>query len=130
MAQYMTKQRRELIAFLTSNAHKYFSAREIADHLQDKEVSISAVYRNLSVLEEAGYISRITRDGSREIYYRCLNFAVCRNSIHLMCTKCGETFHMNMEESERMLESVIKNDNFQISKQKTVLYGICKKCHR
>ena len=128
MAQYMTKQRRELFAFLTSSPDKHFSAREIADHLHDKEISISAVYRNLSALEEAGYITRVMQDGSREIYYRCLNFPACRNSIHLTCTKCGKTLHMNMEESERMLESVLKNDGFQISKQKTVLYGTCKKC--
>ncbi len=128
MAEYMTEQRRKLLDFLHSHPDKLFSAKDIARNLSDRDISVSAVYRNLAWLERAGVISRTVKDGRREIYYSCVGADCCREKIHLTCMKCGDTFHMDSEVSERILRDVAGVDGFRIDKCKTVLYGVCKHC--
>lgn len=128
MANYMTEQRKLLFAFLQENTDKQFSAKQITDSLSGSPVSLSAVYRNLTFLQEQGLINRFTKDGNRGIYYQYIHSEDCRNRIHLSCIKCGKTFHMNAGIADRMLEDILKADGFQIRKQKSVLYGICKDC--
>ncbi len=128
MANYMTEQRKQLFAFLQKNPDKQFSARQIADSLSCSSVSLSAVYRNLTYLQEKGLINRFTKEGNRELFYQYIHSEDCRNCIHMNCIKCGRTFHMNVEIADRMLEDISKADGFQIKKEKSVLYGICKNC--
>lgn len=128
MAEYVTEQRRLLLDFLHSNPDRQFTAREIAAHLAGRNVSVSAVYRNLARLEKSGEISRSVKDGRREMYYSCVGADCCRERIHLTCMKCGGTFHMDSTVSERILSDVAGVDGFRIDKCKTVLYGICRHC--
>lgn len=127
MSQYMTEQRKMIIAFLERNPDRQFTAKDIARETSAR-VSISAVYRNLSFLEERGYVSRAVKEGSREVYYQYIECENCKNSLHLTCTKCGHTSHMNKDAAERMLISVLSSDGFEISKPRTVIYGLCKNC--
>lgn len=129
MANYMTEQRKQLFAFLQENPDRQFSARQIADNLSGSSVSLSAVYRNLTYLQEKGLINRFTKEGSRELYFQYLHSEECRNCIHMNCLKCGETFHMNTQIADQMLKDISKMDGFQIKKEKTVVYGICKNCN-
>ncbi|MDR1549669.1 MAG: transcriptional repressor [Hungatella sp.] len=128
MANYMTAQRKQLFAFLQENPDRQFSAKQIADSLSGSSVSLSAVYRNLTYLQEKGLINRFTKEGSREIFYQYIHSEDCRNCIHMNCIKCGRTFHMNAHIADRMLEDILRMDGFQIRKEKSVLYGICKSC--
>ena len=128
MAKYMTAQRKKLMLFLTEHPDRQFSAKEISENLHDDSISISAVYRNLSSLEEDGQITSVLRDGIREKYYRCLLSEECRSCIHLTCTKCGKTFHMRQQETKNLIVNTMKNDSFFISAGKSVLYGTCKDC--
>ena len=52
MPKYMTKQRKNLLAFLEQHADEELSAKIIESELGGMGVSISAVYRNLSDLEK------------------------------------------------------------------------------
>ncbi|WP_352400769.1 Fur family transcriptional regulator [Anaerotignum sp.] len=128
MTNYQTMQRKVLTEFLQSNPDVQFSAKEIFNILSNTSISLSAVYRNLSSLEADGIISRFTKEGSRESFYQYINSDICRNSIHLVCTKCNKTFHMHPEEMKRMLESIEKSEGFIVNNTKTILYGICKSC--
>jgi len=128
MSQYMTEQRRALMAFLEKNHDRQLSAKEIAKELSDGSISLSAVYRNLTFLEKNGHISRTVKDGSREGYYQYVKGECCKNCIHITCTSCGKTIHMNSLAAENMIEKVKELDGFEISKLKTVLYGTCKEC--
>lgn len=118
MANYMTAQRKQLFAFLQENPDRQFSAKQIADSLSDSSVSLSAVYRNLTYLEEKGLINRFTKEGSRELFYQYIHSEDCRNCIHLNCIKCGRTFHMDAHIADRMLEDILKVDGFQIKKKR------------
>ena len=128
MSEYMTEQRRELLSFFTANPDKRFCVKDVAENLKNSNISISAIYRNISRLEQDGYLSRTVKEGSRESYYQCLSAGKCRSCIHLSCVKCGDTFHMAHEVSEALLAAVSQNDGFSISKEKTVVYGVCCKC--
>lgn len=128
LAKYMTAQRRKLIAFLEQHPDSEFSAKEIAEGIKDEAISISAVYRNLSELEGDGQVTSVLRDGTRDRYYRCLLSPACRASIHLTCTKCGKTFHLNELDTKNLIESTKSKDSFYISAGKSVLYGLCSDC--
>lgn len=128
MATYKTEQRGQLMEFLQQNPDRQFSAQQIAESLPAPTISLSAIYRNLTALENAGFINRFTKEGSRKIYYQYIQSEQCRNCIHLICMKCGKTIHMERGIADRLLADVYETDGFQISRPKTVLYGICRSC--
>ena len=66
------------------------TARQIADALAADNISISAVYRNLSALEEEGLLKRSVREGTREVFYQYIAAEECKDSLHLSCRVCGK----------------------------------------
>ena len=128
MRKYMTKQRKILLEYLEEHADENISAKQIIDALSEYGISTSAIYRNIAALESENKITRVTKNGSREIYYRFTDSNECKKCIHLSCEKCGKTFHMNIEGAQQLVDNVEKSDMFRIDKANTVLYGLCKKC--
>ncbi len=130
MPKYMTQQRRELLSFFENHIDEKLSAKEISDKLKDKNISVSAVYRNLAELEKNGMVRRLSKKGSREVFYQYIDEHKCRECLHLSCEKCGKTFHMNIDGANALVKSVENNDDFAIDKANTILYGICKNCQK
>ena len=128
LAKYMTKQRKTLLGYLSAHPDEALSAQEIAAALESEGVSLSAVYRNLAELESEGQIRRMSREGSREVYYQFTGSDSCRDSLHLKCKKCGRTFHMDTAGAEQLLGVVEKAEGFAVDKGDTVLYGVCEIC--
>ena len=125
---YSTKQRKIIIDFFNQNLDKSFSAEELSNALCDKDVSESAVYRNLNELEKEGRVRRLTKPNSKKSFYQFVDCDECKGHLHMACTKCGQTIHLCDKQSEKLIEDVLKNSNFAIDKNSTVLYGICKNC--
>ena len=96
--------------------------------MEDKGVSVSAVYRNLAWLESKGVISRSVKGGRREVYYSYVASEKCHGSLHLTCEKCGKTVHMNSIVTTRMVNDIAGTDGFSVDMRKTVLYGVCAEC--
>ena len=65
MAKYLTRQRKRLLEYLSEHTDEQISARQIAEDLAADQISISAVYRNISALEEEGRLKRSVREGTR-----------------------------------------------------------------
>lgn len=128
MTKYLTKQRRILLNYLSEHADEMLSAREIADGLADQGISVSAVYRNLSALEEEKLIHRVNVGATREIFYQYVGAEACRERIHLSCLKCGRTFHLEQEMANRLIDEVGQAEQFAVSRQDTILYGVCAGC--
>ena len=128
MASYNTQPRKLLLSFLQANPDKLFSPKEIAAALHGQPVSVSAVYRNLAALEASGSIVREVRSGSREVLYRSQDNAVCRNALHMTCTQCGRTLHMDSAVARQMIDAVLAANGFVIEKAGSHLYGRCKAC--
>ncbi len=130
MARYATKQRSALLDFLSEHADVPLTAGFIFEALASKGISLSAVYRNLADLKKEGKIQRITRDGSRQVFYRYTDAEECRSHLHLSCFKCGKTFHMETPMTDRLLHSVAEGAHFDVDSSATILYGICEDCKK
>ncbi len=128
MSKYMTKQREALLGFLAEHHDESFSARQIAESLNGDKISISAVYRNLSALEEDGKLRRVIKGGGREVFYQYADCEECKECLHLSCKKCGKTYHMSAQGADMLMNSVAAQEKFFIDKVGTVLYGVCEKC--
>ncbi len=128
MQKYMTRQRRLLLDYLRAHPDVPLSAGQIAADMQDGPISASAVYRNLSDLEAEGKVRRLSRSGSREVFFQYMDAADCRNCLHLSCTRCGRSFHMHALGAAQLVRDVARNDQFQIDRSESVLYGICREC--
>lgn len=130
MSKYLTKQRKVLLDFLRENSDRQLTARQISDALRENGVSLSAVYRNLAELEKEGSLRRDARDGTRDVCYRYVGAENCRESIHLLCKRCGQSIHMKESDASSLLACVLKNSGFRIDRSGTVLYGVCNRCER
>lgn len=130
MAKYLTRQRKRLLAYLSEHTDEQMTARQIADALAKDNISISAVYRNLSALEEEGLLKRSVREGTREVFYQYIAAEECKDSLHLSCQVCGKSIHLGDAEAELLLDSTLKSTGFQIDKTETILYGVCADCRK
>ena len=130
MSKYTTRQRRLLLEYLQTHADETLSAKQIAADIAQSGVSISAVYRNLAVLEEENKITRISKGGSRTVYYRYTDADACKKHLHLSCFKCGKTYHMDIPATNTLIENVAKETKFQVDSAGTVLYGVCETCQK
>lgn len=128
MSKYMTKQRKTLLDYLSQNADRYYTAKEIADELESEGISISAVYRNLSELEEEHKVRRQTKIGNREVYYQFMDGEACKDHIHLSCKSCGKVYHADDKGAEELTRLLSQYDDFKLDKKETVLFGLCKDC--
>ena len=130
MAKYLTRQRKRLLEYLSEHTDEQMTARQIADALTADNISISAVYRNLSALEEDGILKRSIRENTREVYYQYIAAKECREHLHLSCRVCGKSIHLEEKEAEQFLHRTLESTGFQIDKTKTILYGICEDCRK
>jgi len=125
---YSTEQRNILFSFLQSNPDTQFTAKQIENALSSKNISRSAVYRNLSELENEGIIKRCSKAGTRETFYQYIDSKACKNHIHLSCTKCGKISHLEHKTAELLVSDVSSSEGFKINVGETTLFGICKNC--
>lgn len=130
--KYTTTQRRQLYEFLKDNPHKYFTAKQIEAALIDAgvEISISAIYRNLSALLKTGAIKKAAERDSKESCYRFVDSECCKDEIHITCTMCGKIFHMEHVLTAYMQQQLLFLNDFQLDPSKTVISGICSECRR
>ena len=126
--QRYTKNRRQLISIL-SNGTKPLTINQILEI--DSGLAQSSVYRNLSVLEEAGLVVRIITNDDHAHYE--LAEQILDHHHHIICSPCGEIldFHLS-EKIEKALESSLKeiadNFGFSIDKHRLDLLGTCGDC--
>ena len=125
--EYNTKQREILLNFFNNNKDSLFSADEIVEKLKNKDISTSAVYRNLCDLEKGGKVRKSIKSGSRKAYYQFVDCDDCHNRLHISCTKCGKTSHLD-ENKTMVLSQMLESMDFNIDKNSTVLYGLCEDC--
>ncbi len=123
MPNYQTKQRRRLLDFFSCQPNEAFSAKQIVTALED--ISASAVYRNLALLEAQGLVRRATKAGSHEAFFQ---LAQGDHRLHLSCEKCGRVYPVEGEGAARLLQSIVPAQHFAVDPASTVLYGICGAC--
>ena len=128
MAKYLTKQRKQLSDYLEQHTDELLTAQEISQALDG--ISVSAVYRNLSAMEEDGLLKRGVRENTREAFYQYIAAPKCRDSLHLSCRVCGKSIHLGSPETQHLLDSALQTTGFRIDKSETILYGVCADCQK
>ena len=128
MQSYSTRQRKVLLAYLSQHPDELLSARQIADALADKKISLSAVYRNLAQLETEEKVRRSSKSGTREVYYQYLDAESCKGALHMSCIKCGKTFHMADSNAALFAKHLAQSEQFTLDTADTILYGTCSDC--
>lgn len=117
----MTKQRK-LILDIIMSSDGHMTAEEI--FLKAKQlhpsIAVGTVYRNLSLMTEAGEIRRLTMHDSPDRYDR--------STIpheHLICRECGELSDITVSDLKNYLE---KKTGMEILAYDLNLIYICNKC--
>lgn len=130
MAEYITKQRKALLEFFERHTDEQFTAAQIAAAEECAGISVSTVYRNLADMEAEGKVVKLTRGGSREVYYRFAASQKCHGKLHLSCKNCGKTCHVDPDTAEKLYAALRDNESFILDRNETVLYGVCKDCSK
>lgn len=92
MPSYNTRQRELLADYLSKHTDEKITARQIEDALHDDKISISAIYRNLAILEKDGQVKRCVGDGSREVYFQYIASNLCKTVFTLHVAYVGNIF--------------------------------------
>ncbi len=125
---YLTDQRKNLLALFKANLHESFSAKQIYKALDDESISISAIYRNIATMEKDGLLCRVASSTNREALYQYLDPHSCAGVIHLVCDKCSKTQHLDKEVSNILIGTANENFGFKVNEQMVMIYGLCKNC--
>lgn len=128
MLKYNTKQREALLSFLQKHTDELLSTAQIADGVKKYNISLSAVYRNISSLEAEGKLLRHIKGGSREAFYQYVSAEKCGHKLHLSCKKCGKISHLGSESTKKLISQIAGSEKFSVDGNETVLYGICAEC--
>lgn len=128
MSKYQTEQRKNLISLFKSRPHHTFSAQDIVKELGDNDISMSAIYRNLTAMEKDGILCKTSEKNRSGTLYQYVDPDHCIGVIHFKCQSCNQTFHLNRPISQ-MIMSIAKEDfNFNVNGAAAFLYGECEKC--
>ena len=128
--RYATKQRKRLLEVLEAHPDETLSVPRICALVSPDAVSPSAIYRNLSSLERDGIVRRVTLPLSQKAGYRYVGSANCKSHLHLECKKCGKTFHLPFDASERLIDGVKDDAGFEVDRAEAVLFGVCADCKK
>lgn len=125
IGQRMTAQRRLLLDIIRSaNEHLdadglYRQAKE-----RDPRISLSTVYRNLSLLKDVGLIAE-RRLGEGHHHYE---INVAPHHHHLVCVECGEVFEFESQFTEKMKAAVEEASQYAITNIEINMQGHCRDC--
>lgn len=126
--QRYTRGRRRLVAVLRDGGGP-MTIQQILD--ADRSLAQSSVYRNLSILEEVGAVTRIT---TRDEFARYeLAEDLTEHHHHLICTACGDVSDFSLSpgverDVEQALRKVARRCKFSVEGHRLDLLGVCADC--
>ncbi len=128
MAKYNTEQRQLMLDIFKYSGHQTLSAADIMKLCGEEDISISAIYRNLKMMESEGVISKVVDKNRPKTLYHYVDPKQCSGVIHLKCEECENTYHLNRHISDMLYGLVRDQLNFSISESSAFLYGKCNNC--
>ncbi len=118
-------RQRELILKTVLSSNEHLTADNIYDRLKENNpnLSLGTVYRNLTQLEEHGYIKKINIpgdpvrfDGNTEEHH------------HFICEKCGKIFDIKEKKIEYAVDNLSEKKDFKVNSIYLILRGVCDEC--
>lgn len=126
--QRYTTGRRRLVAALQQGDGP-LTINQIAS--VDTTLPQSSIYRNLTLLEDAGAVTRIVTNDEFARYE--LAEALTEHHHHLICTKCGDVVDFELDSRtertlDRALERAAESAGFATTEHRLDLIGTCANC--
>ena len=130
--EYNTRQKRELLRFLKERDMQHFSVDDVVFEMQEKgeKVGRSTVYRYLEQLAEQGAVRKYQSVQGVTQYQHVENAARCDAHFHMMCSRCGNLFHVDCRLMGALAQHLMADHGFMLDPRETILVGLCAVCRR
>ncbi len=117
----MTRQRK-LITEIVQAKPVHLTAEQIYMAAKERmpSIAVGTVYRNLTLMEQAGEIRRISVPGAPDRFDR-----TTKAHDHLLCSRCYTLRDVQLNDVDALLR---QNSTMQIDSYELMLYGICEEC--
>lgn len=125
MAGVKKSRQREALLKELQSSHDHPTAEELYLSLKKEipNLSLGTVYRNLSLLDNEGEISKISSDGADR--YDGNTMPHC----HFSCTECGRVCDVIIPEGTLSItDDIVKNIDGVVEKYTLNFFGICSEC--
>ncbi len=123
----ITPQRR-LVLHVLAEAGGHLDATEIygRGRQQDARLSLSTVYRTLSVLKETGVVRELHLDDEHHHY----ELDAQDQHSHLVCLSCGRVIEVDSEAFSQVAVALGEAHGFEIASAQVELSGYCADCRQ
>ena len=125
--KYNTGKKKQILDFLSANAHSAFTLEEISESIAPDGKGKSTVYRIVSELVEAAVVKRISDGKTRHCSYQYVGNSECKSHLHLKCRDCGKLIHLDKSVSESFASALRDNGGFMLE-DGCILFGKCTRC--
>jgi Fe2+ or Zn2+ uptake regulation protein len=126
--QRYTTGRRRVVAALQEGGGPVTITQILA---VDPSLSQSSVYRNLTILEEVGAVTRIVTGDDFSRYE--LAEHLTEHHHHLICSDCGDVVDFSLDDSfestlDTALHTAASKLGFEVNAHRLDLFGTCEQC--
>ena len=127
--EYNTRQKRDMLAFLTGNSMKHYTLDELMGAMRDEGIAAgkTTVYRFMETLAEQGRVRKY-QNQNEWLYQYIEDDAHCDSHLHLMCRECGALYHVDCELVGQLAGHILDEHNFVLDAKRTILVGVCGEC--
>jgi Fur family ferric uptake transcriptional regulator len=122
----MTAPRRAIL-LAAWRSHDHFTAEQMYTRIagQALDASRATVYRTLSLLVEAGFLSSLNNGQGTMLYEHILGH---EHHDHMICRGCGSIQEFHSPEIERLQEEFAAKSGFTLLDHTLRLEGMCAAC--
>lgn len=119
---------RELVADVVFTTPEHLSVEEIEAALRARgeRIGKATVYRTVEILVRSGLVEEHDFGEGFKRYEHLFGQQPMHE--HLICTHCGKVIEFQSPEVERVRRSVALLHNFQPSRHRLEIYGLCAAC--
>lgn len=128
MSKYQTEQRKKLISLFKNKQHHTLSVHDIYLALEENDISMSAIYRNLSEMVNEGLLCKVSEQNRSGSLYQYVDPDHCAGIIHFKCESCDATFHLDKSISQMIISIAQEHHGFTVNGSSAFLYGKCENC--
>ena len=122
----VTKNRLLMLRILDQE-HDFLSADDLYLKIKamDRDLSLSTVYRSMESLVDAGIVSTVNLDTSKQTLYELSH---TEHAHHLICMSCHKIIHVHECPMGSFEDKIAKAHQFDVTDHKLELYGYCSEC--
>ena len=128
--EYSTRQKREMLRFLEERNMRHFSVDDVVFEMQEQgeKIGRTTVYRYLELLAEQGAVRKYQNAQGVTQYQHVADSAGCDAHFHMMCSKCGNLFHVDCHLMSTLTRHLMEDHGFTLDPRETILVGLCANC--